>query len=220
MKKVVTLLGMGMLFTLASNAQAQFGGWGGWGYPGYASATSGTQAAGVGISEVIRARGQYAKDIGQARILDAQAQSAESDARLQHVQDYFAMRKVNQDYMKQQEAERYHPTSQVLHRIATDQLPPRLANSKLDPNTGKITWPELLTTPEFASDREKLEALFSDRALSGGGLGTENHIMIEREAKNMLEKLKSHIQDVDAGDYLTCRNFIESLSFESRFAVN
>lgn len=220
MKSIVTLLGFGMVLVTASSAQAQFGGWGGFAYPGYASATSGTQAAGVGISEVIRARGQYAQDIGQARILDAQATAAESDAKLRHVQDYFAMRKVNQDYMKQQEAERYHPTSQALHRFATDQLPPRPTNRQLDPSTGKITWPELLNAPEYSEDRQKLDALFSDRALSGGGLGTQNHVMIEKQAKDMLDKLKSHIRDMDTGDYLACRNFIESLSFESRFALN
>lgn len=204
----------------SSGAQAQWG-WGGYGYgPAWGAATSSTQAAGIGISEVIRAKGQYALDITQAQQQEAQAQAAMSDARLQHTQDYFEMRRVNQQYRDEQAARRPRPTAESLARNASDQLPPRMSLANLDPSTGKINWPQLLTTPDFSATREPLDQLFAERATAKQtGLGTQNHASIERATRAMLNALRPKIREMDTGDYLVCRNFIESLGFEARFPV-
>lgn len=198
------------------SASAQWMGYG-WGAPGWNSTTSGTEAAALGMSQVIQSRGQYQIDSAQAAQMRAKAQAEQSDADLRSAQDYFDMKRVNEQYRKEQYASRYHPTQAALARMATDQLPPRMSISSLDPSTGQIHWPELLTNSMFDQDRATIEKLYAERAKSGGGLGTENHLELDRATKEMLDKLKTQIRNIDTGDYLVCRRFIESLSFESRF---
>lgn len=203
----------------APSAHAQWWGYG-WGSPGWNSTTSGTEAAALGMSQVIQSRGQYQIDTAQAADIRAKAQADQSDADLKSAQDYFDMKRVNQQYQQEQYAKRYHPTQAALARMATDQLPPRMTLSKLDPSTGEIHWPELLMNPMFDQDRAAINKLFAERAKNGGGLGTNNHLELDRATKKMLDELKTQIRNVDTGDYLVCRQFIESLSFESRFPPN
>ncbi|QDU63402.1 hypothetical protein Pan216_42820 [Planctomycetes bacterium Pan216] len=225
MRRRLTLLALSFL-TFGSLAYAQvgvdgagrYGGGGGWGYYPWGGQFQGTGAEGNmrGAADVIRARGQSSVDYSQARLINAKASSAESQAREDHVKSFFESRRINQDYKAYENSLKYHPTQADLTRHAEQALPDQMTASQLDPLTGKINWPQILTTEDYTEPRDELDKLFKERAETGGGLGTFNYQKIISATKQMTDTLKEHIRAMDTSDYLLARNFLNSLSWTAR----
>ena len=96
-------------------------------------------------------------------------------------------------------------------------LPPRLGSTQLDPVTGHIEYPMVLTSRQFAPYREELDKLFADRASAGGSMQYEQYQQIQRTVSKFIDALKETVNDYSAGDYGRARTFLDSIASEARF---
>jgi len=193
------------------------GGFGGGGY-GWGGLGAGSTAAGSymsGMAQAIRAQGQYNLMTSQAAINAEEAAKRDIENRQRWTSTYFEMRKINDAYKQAQRAPPTPPEEWV--RLAQIGIPQRLNSSVLDPVTGHIGWPIVLTSPEFAEPRQELDQLFADRAISHGAIGIDAHGKIRQATDDMLELLKGRIRDLDSRNYLDARNFLSSLAREADY---
>ena len=195
-------------------AMPYYGGFGfGFNNWGAGSTVAGSYLAGLG--EAIRAEGEYNLNTSAAAINLAEAQRREIENRKLWTNTYFEMRRINEAY-------RHPPRPQVpaetWARLARDAAPDRVPNHMLDPVNGAIIWPSALQGTEFTPERDVLEQMFSQRAMSHGAIGVEGHATIRKAVDAALAKLRAQIRQIDTRNYLEARNFLNSLRFEANFA--
>lgn len=206
---LLVALGCGLT---AGGASAQWGG-GGFGYNrgGYAS-TAG-QAAAYGMSEMMRAQGyenmqnsEAAKNWEEAKTLDIQN-------RLRWTETYFEMRKENRDKRADEAGPRV--TQEQAIRMAKMAAPRRLGSTQLDPVTGHIDYPIILTDDSYKAYRDRLDSLFALRAESGGSIQYSDYQAIQQTVSKFVDALKQRVKDYSAGDYGKARTFLDSLAHEA-----
>jgi len=195
----------------AATAPAQYGGFG-FNRGGYAS-TAG-QAAAYGMSEVLRAQGANNLENSEAAKNWEEAKTLEIQNRMRWTETYFEMRKTNRAARAAEEGPRV--TQEQAIRMAKMAAPPRLGSTQLDPVTGHIEYPLVLTDDIFAPYREQLDKLFAERASSGGSLQYQQFQQIQQTVSKFIEVLKQHVGDYAAGDYGRARTFLDSIANESR----
>ena len=195
---------------VAAGASAQ---WGGFGYNrgGYAS-TAG-QAAAYGMSEMMRAQGYENLQNSEAAKNWEDAKTLEMQNRLRWTETYFEMRKQNRD---SRAAEAGPPvTQEQAIRMAKMAAPPRLGSTQLDPVTGHIQYPLVLTQDVYQDYRERLDTLFARRAASGGSMRYDDYQAIQSTVSQFIEALKARVKEYAAGDYGRARTFLDSLAHEA-----
>ncbi len=190
-------------------------GYGGFGYGGYGAGSTPMGSYMAGMSQVIRAQGQYNLLSSEAAINLEEANRRDIENQAKWTNTYFEMRKVNEAYQKSTRAA--PPTPEAAEQMAHAAAPARLTTSVLDPVTGKIAWPTALQGDAFEADRETLGRLFSERAVTHGAIGADTHAQIRAAVDQSLDKLKSRIRDLDPRTYLEARNFLTSLGHEASF---
>lgn len=209
----VGVTGVGLILVLGSPAAAKWGGGMGYNRGGYAS-TAG-QAAAYGMSEMMRAQGAKNLDNSEAAKNWQDAKTQEIQNRMRWTETYFEMRKTNRDG---QAAEAGPPvTQEQAIRMAKMSAPPRLVSTQLDPVTGHIDYPMVLQDGVFRPYRSELDALFANRAASGGSLQFEQYQEIQRTVSKFIDVLKENVGNYPAGEYGRARTFLDSLAHESRF---
>lgn len=205
-----SLVALGCILT-AAGASAQWGGGMGYNRGGYAS-TAG-QAAAYGMSEMARARGaenlqnsEAAKNWQEAKTLDIQN-------RARWTETYFDMRKENRDRRSEEAGPRV--TQEQAIRMARMAAPPRLGSTQLDPVTGHIEYPLILTDDSYAAYRDRLDSLFAHRAETGGSIQFSDYQAIQQTVSKFVDALKQRVKDYPAGDYGRARTFLDSLAHEA-----
>jgi len=180
---------------------------------GYAS-TAG-QAAAYGLSDVIRSEGYANLQNSEAAKNWEDAKTKEIDNRQKWTNTYFDMRRTNK------EARQAENGPAVTHdqaiRFAKAAAAPRLTSAQLDPVTGHIEYPLLLTEKDYDAYRTDLNKLFADRASSGGSLQFEEFEKIRGTVSKFIDALKTNVSRYPAGDYGRARTFLDSLGNEPRF---
>lgn len=199
-----------LLGLTAGAAAAQ---WGGFGYNrgGYAS-TAG-QAAAYGMSEMMRAQGYENLQNSEAAKNWEEAKTLEIQNRLRWTETYFDMRKENRDRRAEEAGPRV--TQEQAIRMAKMAAPPRLGSTQLDPVTGHIEYPMILTDDRYKTYRGELDTLFAKRAASGGSIQYSDYQRIHTTVSQFIEALKTHVKDYAAGDYGRARTFLDSLAREA-----
>jgi hypothetical protein len=189
--------------------------WGGFGFNrgGYAS-TAG-QAASYGMSEMMRAQGYQNLENSQAAKNWQEAKTLEMQNRLRWTETYFDMRKTNREAQAAEAGPRV--TQEQAIRMARAAMPPRLSSTQLDPVTGHIQYPLVLTAAQFAPYRDELDKLFADRAASGGSMQYEQFQKIQGTVSKFIQALKDNVDNFPASDYGRARTFLDSIANESRF---
>lgn len=167
-----------------------------------------------GLSDVIRARGEYNYLTSQAAIFANQARALQLQNARDYVQTYFDLRRANRFYRAIERGPRPGPEAWI--RYAQAARPDRLSPAELDAITGRINWPILLQADEFAKYRAELEALFAARA-DLGGINTWGYLQIDQTAKALLEQLKLRVADFPPQDYIQARRFLEALAYEAKY---
>ena len=212
---VALTIGLGILLwplCWPTTSTAQMGGFG-FNRGGYASTAA--QGAAYGMSEMMRAQGTQNLENSQAAKGWQEAKTLEMQNRMRWTETYFEMRKTNREA---QAAEAGPPlTHEQTIQIAKMGLPPRLGSTQLDPVTGHIEYPIVLTDTVFTPNRTQLDKLFADRAASGGSLQFQEFKAIQTAVSNFIDVLKEHVSDYAAGDYGKARTFLDSIANESRF---
>jgi hypothetical protein len=189
-----------------------YGGWGGgmgWGFsPGTA------QSAGLqGLASVIGASGYANLMDSQAVINLTQARSQDIKNRVDWTNSYIEMRQAHKAYVASNIT---RLSTDELNKIARDQSPRRLDVTQLDPITGRITWPIILRDPRYAAPIDDLENLFKTRATTSGFLGAESYLGIDKACNQLMDLLRSNIDEYNSRDYISASRFIDSLRFDAR----
>jgi hypothetical protein len=200
-------IGMGVGYGLGGYG---YGGGLGYGY-GYGGYGGGTAAGNYmqGMSQVIRSQGEYNEQTTKAYINYEDARSKYIDNQKKWTETYFAMREQNQ--AKQAEkSERNRRSRESMEQVAHSAVPKPLSSEVLDPITGKISWPELLTGDEYAESRKKIESLLELRATTSGG-GAKQQLF--EETQKMISTLKGNIQNLPSNTYISARKFLDRLLY-------
>jgi hypothetical protein len=167
-----------------------------------------------GASDVIRSAGMANVMNAEAAIRTEKARSIYLDNRLKGTKTYFEMKRVNREYRDSTKAPR--PTSEQLFRLAKDATPQSLSPDELDPVTGQINWPEILTTEGFDRDRETLEQLYADRAQASGRINLDQYNLIRQAISDMQIKLKRQVKDMPPQVFSSANAFLKRLEHEGR----
>ena len=196
---------------------APSGGWGGnslWG--GNAAWGAGSTAAGsaaAGMSALVQARGQANLLNSEAAINLEAARRTDMQNNWIAAQGYFEGRLMNNAYRAQLASPR--ATQADLVRYSKESLPKALSPSELDPVTGDINWPELLTDKPYQADRQKLEQLFANRAKLGQ-LNREQRMEVDQATQSMQAVLKKNLKSYAPQEYVQAKKFLEQLAFALR----
>lgn len=187
-------------------------GYGGYGYGGFGGGTTAAGSYATGMSNVIRAQGQYNVMTSEAMINAEQARQIYIENRQRATQAYFQMRQMNQSY---RDAERGPPaTPEMLARIAKSGVPKPLSPAQLDPVSGLIAWPATFQSDAFAAYRAQLDRLFELRAQDKAHVGQVTYTEVKQLTNGMQAKLDQLLRDkaVTDPDYVAGRAFLDSLA--------
>ncbi len=203
-----TLLGIAAaLVTLP--VEAKWGG--GWGMNWSSTAQEGADR---GLAAVVQAQGHAELMKSEAAKNWEEAKTLEIQNRLRWTETYFEMRQVNRDKRAEEAGPRV--TQEQAIRLAKMAATPRLRSTQLDPVTGHIEYPLILTQDIYKQYRDRLDTLFAQRAASGGSIRYDDFKVIENTVSQFVDLLQQHVSEYAAGDYGQARNFLDSLVNEAR----
>ena len=198
--------------TATASAQAQYyppSYYGGAPYS-YHSSTA-AEGYGRGMGAVIRSMGQYNLSSSAAAINMTEARKKQLENDKQWTDTYFQMREINRQ-QRDAELARRRGTPEDWVRFAQAGKPKPLSASELNPVTGEIKWPILLTLPDFNAQRAELEKLFAERSYKGV-LDGEGYMKAKNVAEDMAALLAKKIKEFPAGQFIATKNFLNSLSY-------
>jgi len=183
--------------------------YGGWDEFGPYSHSSSLQEGYLnGLASVIQARAMYG-------VAASQAAANLSLARLRNIEAataFYQLRKANREYQVSLRPPKW--TEEELARLARSRLPPRPSAAELNPDTGRITWPTLLSGPKFAPLRAQVERGFAERAAKGY-LGPASYSRLHDSLQQLRELLAQHIRDYPEALFVPADHFLRSLTYEA-----
>jgi len=187
-------------------------GYGGLGYGYYGGGT----AAGNymnGMSNVIRAEGQYNLLTSMEGVNNEEARSRYLDNKKKWQENYLQGQEQRQKMQAENFARSRH-SSEALAAAASSGVPKMLSPDALDPVSGHITWPEVLLADEYGDSRKELDQLFELRAKTTHTAGTGERI--RAATAKLSEMLRKNIQNIPANEYIAARKFLDSLAWSAR----
>jgi len=208
-RAVAVVAALALIGVVAERCEAMWGG--GWGMNWASTAQEGADR---GLAAVVRAQGYANLQNSEAAKNWEEAKTLEMQNRLRWTETYFEMRQVNRDKRADEAGPRV--TQDQAIRLARMAAPPRLPSTQLDPVTGHIEYPLILTADLYKAYRDRLNSLFAQRAASGGSIRYDDFKAIETTISQFVETLQQHVSEYAAGDYGRARNFLDSLMNEAR----
>ena len=183
-------------------------------YPNaYHHSSTPLEGYGRGIAAVIRSQGDYNLSSSAGALDLSEARRREIENQKLWTKTYFEIRDINRQAFEA-EQKRLRATPAEWIRFAEAGRPSRLSPSELDTVTGEIHWPILLTAPAYSTHRREVQKAFADRAYHGV-LGAETFLRVLQLTDDMLSELKSRIRLLPADNYVTAKQFLQSLAFEA-----
>ena len=182
-------------------------GWGNW-------SSTAQQGAQMGLAAVVSSQGYANLQNSEAAKNWEDAKTLNMQNRARWTETYFDMRKTN----RSERAEAAGPpvTPEQAIRMAKAAAPQRLGSTRLDPVTGHIEYPLVLTADIYKEYRDRLDSLFARRAASGGSIRYDDFMAIQDAVNQFTDALKAHVSEYAAGYYCQARNFLNSLAHEAR----
>jgi len=168
-----------------------------------------------GMSDVMRAQGAANLLNSQAAINVEEARSRYLDNRLKYTETFFENRRMNREFRAAERGPRI--TQEQAERIARERAPRRATTDDVDPITGQLAWPRVLTQERYASYTERLDELFAERAKMEGYIGMDMFREIGTTTDELLASLRENIRDYRSMDFMEARRFVERLAQEARF---
>jgi hypothetical protein len=210
---------LGTTLCLAQTTMDFVGGFG-WGNPyhnycNYASTAA--EGYGRGLGDIIRSKGAYNLMTSQAAINATEAIRNDIQNRELGVNAYFQMRKDQRAGVAEERGPR--PTTDDLLRYSQMNKPKPLGPNQLDAVSGKIYWPRLLRTDQFASSRGVLEELMVKRTRYGD-ISMEDLMKIREETNKMINQLNGEIRDIPPMEYASAKQFLSSLAYEVQIVAS
>lgn len=170
-----------------------------------------------GVSNVIRAQGQYEKDTSEAMINQERARTVYLDNRQRYFYSQLRRRALaaRHELAQAEHDQRVERNKRVEEFLAAHQPAP-LEHRHLDPWTGDIHWPKALQSDDFSELRQNLETLFSRHVQSRyASDATED---IATSVKEMKDLLRSKILDLPPNQYSDARKFLDRLAVSGRMS--
>ena len=166
----------------------------------------------MGYAQLLRAQAQANLTNSQAAMNWEKAKTIEIQNRKLWTETYFAMRQTNHEARLLEEGPRV--TMEQANAFAKAAAPRKLEFSELDPDSGRITWPEVLTDTVYGDLRKDVEDFFAKRARGASlDFNERQHV---RTVLNLLHgELLRHVNDYQAGEYGIAATFIASLEAET-----
>ncbi|MEW4452842.1 hypothetical protein AB1L30_09215 [Bremerella sp. JC817] len=197
---------------LASSCYAQWGGpWGGYSYHA-STAEEGYQR---GLADVIRSQGMYNLETSRANINQQEANAAYIENRNRAQEVWFDMRRRNDAFRAEQAGPKV--TSEQIFRINAQRAPKRLNDDQIDPVTGELHWPLILTSMVYDPYRKAIDSGFQKRSQKGSFSTYESHQEVVKAVDTMYDELKKRIRDYEPQQYIDANRFMEALSYDVRF---
>jgi hypothetical protein len=115
------------------------------------------------------------------------------------------------------EAQRPQPLAYERYvALAKQQAPAPLSEGEYDRLIGRLNWPALLMTDEFAAEREALDRAYADRSVTDAGAASTFHNNVWKLTQSLEAKLKDKAAQVGSAEYIASKNFVQSLQYESQ----
>lgn len=178
---------------------------------GFGGGTAGANYL-FGMSQVIRAQGEYNELTTRAYINYEEARSKYIANRRQWTDAYFAMREQNRVYRAEKLARARHSPEAI--EAASHTAPEPLSAESYDPVSGTLLWPDILQTDEYAGPRGRIDQLLQVHSQTSG-VGTDS-LALSESAQEMIEILKSNIHDLPTHAYIDARRFLDRLLYTVR----
>jgi hypothetical protein len=166
------------------------------------------------MADIVRSAGAANLMNSEAAINLQEAQKRNIENHLQYTQTYFEMKSINQQYRDAQRQPA--PTQQQAIRLSKSRLPDRLSANKIDPLTGELAWPLGLRMDSLKEDRERLDALYAERA-DRGFFTADQFLEVKQRTSAMTEELRKYSQQLGGNASIEARKFLESLEYEAGF---
>ncbi|RCS50574.1 hypothetical protein DTL42_10725 [Bremerella cremea] len=208
-----TLLTALLLPLLASSCYAQYYG-GPYGY-GYGYSSTAEEGAAHGLADVVRSAGSYNLDTSRAMVNVEDARKAYIQNRELAQETWFDMRRRNDAYRAEKRGPA--PTSEQLFRINAQRAPSRLSDDQIDPVTGELHWPLLLTSAIYDPYRKVIDNGFETRAHQGSIKSYDKQQDLVKAVNSMYDTLKKRIRDYEPQQFIDANRFMEALSYDVRF---
>jgi hypothetical protein len=186
---------------------------GGYGYGGYHAST---EAEGVlrGGADFLRAigEGNYYNSLGLVNTQEAWSRAI--DNKQKAVETYFQIKQINR---AAREAARPQPLTFTQYaKLAKQEAPERLGDADYNRVMGRLSWPAVLTSDDFAAERSALDQVFVGRKAQDVGVSTDFHREVRELTSAMAAKLRSRIDTMSPMEYIAAKKFLTSVTFESQ----
>ena len=165
-----------------------------------------------GQADLTRAQGEYALDSSTAAINAQTANAMALDNRVRTVETFFEARRLNR-INRAFEAGPAVTLEQAV-RLAALGLPPRPTPLELDPATGDITWPRLLTESIYHDLTSRIQEHFHRRLAAGGSLDFATAEDCLGSFDQLAARLREQAGRRPAGQHGAAKNFLEGLRRE------
>ncbi|MFK7738421.1 MAG: hypothetical protein AB8B50_20520 [Pirellulaceae bacterium] len=170
-----------------------------------------------GSAAVIQAAGQknYLDSVAAVNHQEATKRRIENSSR--YVKTYFENKEINRQYR-----EKYAPvppSKERWARILESSLPERLTAEQFDHASGKLVWPHILRTDEYAVFRNRIDDLVASRTPDNSGNGSP----AQRELKELIDGLRvllrSNSDDYTTSQFASATWFLRSLDYEAKLPL-
>lgn len=183
--------------------------------PGYYAGTTPAESYAMGQAALIRAQGDAYRAAAAGAIDYEQARRTF----MENQQRWHEITLQRRQMGEQQRAERAAADRAARERraLANPPSPIAMSDAQYDPKTGEVTWPELLQTDQFLSQRQQLDELLKLRAHTGKTADVDEQIL--QSATAFRNDLKQKIRQLPPSDYIESRKFLDSLINDARSSL-
>lgn len=196
-------------------AGAGGGGFGGAGMP------PGSTAAGDaarGYAAMTAAQGEANLRNSQAAINAQTATAMGMENRLRWTETFFEMRRINRAARALEDGPPVTMSQAI--RMAAEARPRRLTERELDPVTGDIVWPIVLTDALYRYQVGVIQDCFHKRADLGGAVTFEQSELLGSTIDDLVTQLKNNVAKYAGGKYGVARTFLDSLRLEYEMPID
>ena len=187
----------------------------GYGGFGYGPATA-AESIYRGQADLVRAYGESNYYHSMAQVYWEQAREKNIANRTAKVEQFFALRKFNQEQRLAAIAKSRLSKEQLVS-ISKKAAPQRLGEGHWNPATDGLAWPAVLHRGTFTAARARLDELYRLRRDASSGLTGDELIEVQQLVDQMINGLKSMVSEVKPSDYAAAKRFLTSAAHEASF---
>jgi hypothetical protein len=187
---------------------------GGYGFGGGYHASTEAEGAARGLADFTRSVGENRYMTSLAAINAQEAWSRAIDNKQKAVETYFQVKQINR---AAREAARPQPLTFTQYaKLAKQEAPDRLNDVDYNRVMGRLNWPAVLASDDFAAERTALNQAFAGRTAQDIGVSTNFHRDVRDLAAAMQVKLRNRLETMSPMEYIAAKNFLTSVAFESQ----